>query len=238
MPAESPAYVLPLFAAEWSRYVPRSDTERARYVAEELRRLVAEGGAILLAILQPGVDDHPRMLALEMLQTNAGPDGNPVIDASHLWRLRLKDGAAPPRLDPQGRPLSPAEAGKVLVAKVGVLGSERGRDQDTEGSIEWEGPSRARKAASGQSIYRLARVTSKPGAYTLPDAVKILQQWGVGVVARQYRRPTNWRPGEYFDGESEAARGQDQWLVEEVVDAKPVDVEGTEEPKRRKAAAA
>ena len=211
MPNPPASHVLPIFAPDWSRVAKSSDKEKRTYVTGELRRLFEGGGAVLLAIMQPGVDDMPRMLALDLLNTNPNEGGRRLYDPARAWRLRLKVGAEPPRLDPQSRRLPPEKLGKVLVAKTGNLGGERGRDQETEESAEWAGPQRAMKAISGRDIYETVEVTFRAEAFTLRDAVLILRRWGIGVQPRQYARSSEWRPGDADEG-----RGQDRWLVEEV----------------------
>jgi hypothetical protein len=207
------SHVLPVFAPAYEITDP---DERRKYVAAELRNLVQSGGAVLLAILQPAVADGARMTALEMLRDNADDDGEQVLDPSHQWRLRLKDGAKPPAIDPNGLRLGPDKAGKVLVAKIGVLGGARGRENDTKASVEWQGPARAIKSMTGQKLLATREVTSKPTVFSLRDATLVLQKWGVGVALKQYAKPRNWKPGEYFDPDDPKTRGQDQWLVEEL----------------------
>lgn len=205
------SYVIPVFGAEWSRLLRASEKEKRAYVRDELRRLFDQGGAVLLPILQPGVDDSPRMIALDMLVQNPSEGGKRLFDPGRAWRLKLKDGAEPPKRDAQGRALPADKAGKVLVVKTGNLGGERGRDEDTEESREWRGEVRAMKAMTGADIYQTEEVTARPSAYTLRDAILILQRWGIGVAPRQYARAETWRPGDAHGG-----GGQDRWLVEEV----------------------
>lgn len=221
------SYVLTVFA---SAYEITDPDERRKYVAAELRNLVQSGGAVLLSVLQPAVADGARMTALEMLRDNADDAGDQVIDPAHQWRLRLKDGAKPPAVDPNGLRLGPDKAGKVLVAKVGVLGGQRGRENDTKASIEWQGPARAIKSMTGQKLLATREVTSKPAVFSLRDATIVLQKWGVGVQLRQYAKPRNWKPGEYFDPDDPKTRGQDQWLVEELPVAASPAAEGDAKP--------
>lgn len=205
------SYVIPTFASDWSRYHCASEKEKRAYVRDELRRLFDAGGAVLLPILQPGVDDSPRMIALDLLLQNPSEGGKRLFDPGRVWRLKLKDGAEPPKRDAQGRTLSPEKAGKVLVCKTGNLGGERGRDEDTEESREWRGEMRALRSMTGADIYQTEEITARPAAYTLRDAILILQRWGIGVQTRQFARSNDWRPGD-----ADAGRGQDRWLVEEV----------------------
>jgi hypothetical protein len=203
--------VLPIFAAATEQHSKDLDALE-QYVTDELRRLVQQGGAVLLPILQLHVDESAQMIALRQLAENVGADGDPVYDPSHTWRLRMKDGAQPPVCDAQGRKLPKDIAGKVLRARVGNLGGARGREQSSRASLEWSGENRARKAASGQDIYQHRDLTTKPQAFMLTEAVLILRQWGVGVQPKQYLRHRTWRPGEASE---DTPQGQDQWLVEE-----------------------
>lgn len=219
-----PAHVIPVFAP---RYEATPPDERVAYVRDEIRRLVREGGAVLLAILSPRTSTEAQVIALEMLRanrdnfrfagagSNPGPFGAKLIDSGHRWVLRLKAGATPPPLDPQGRRLPPEKAGKVLVAKVGMVEGDNGAERG-DASQEWTGPARSIKAAVGVDLFVAAEVTFEPQAFDLMEAVHILRKWGVGTTLKQYLRPRNWRPGEYVDPDSPAARGQDQWLVEEL----------------------
>lgn len=224
------SHVLPVFAAAYEITDP---DERRKYVTAELRALVTSGGSILLSVLQPSVADGARMTALEMLRDNADDDGEQLIDPAHQWRLRLKDGAKPPAVDPNGLRLGPDKAGKVLVAKVGVLGGQRARENDTKASIEWQGPARAIKSMTGQKLLATREVTSKPAVFSLRDATLVLQRWGVGVALRQFAKPRNWKPGEYYDPDDPKTRGQDCWLVEEVpVAASSAAAEGDAKPSK------
>lgn len=227
------SHVLPVFAPAYEITDP---DERRRYVAAELRKLVEAGGAILLPVLQPAVADGARMTALEMLRDNADDDGEQVLDPSHQWRLKLKEGAKPPTVDPNGLRLPPEKAGKVLVAKVGVLGGQRARHDDTKASIEWQGSARAIKSMTQQKLLATREVTFKPTVFTLHDATLVLLKWGIGAQLRQYLKPRNWKPGEYYDSEDPSARGQDQWLVEEVPAPASPAAEGDGADSKRKVA--
>lgn len=222
--SNAPAYVVPVFAP---RYEATPPDERVAYVRDELRRLVAEGGAVLLAVLSPRTPTEAQVVALEMLAANrdsfrfagtgarAGAHGNRLLERAPVWRLRLKAGATPPPIDPQGRRLAPDKVGKVLVAKVGMPDGDVGAERETSGQ-EWTGAARAIKAAVGDDLLYTAEVTREAREYELREAVHILRKWGIGCTLKQYLRPRTWRPGEHVDQDSPAARGQDQWLVEEV----------------------
>ena len=220
------SYVLPVFADKYEMTPPE---DRSRYVAAEIRRLFEAGGAVLLPILAPTVSDGARISALEMLRDNADADGEPVFDAAHQWRLKLKDGAKPPMVDPNGLKLPPEKAGKVLVAKVSVLGANvtRAREDATPASDQWRGDRRAIRAMTGAPLLGTREVSARPAVYSLREATLILQRWGVGVELKQYARPKNWRPDTYADPDDPASKGQDRWLVEELP-ARPA--ESTDNP--------
>jgi hypothetical protein len=186
------------------------------YVVAELRRLFADGASVLLAIHQWGVDEGARILALEYLARGEDDAGERLYPLEHQWRLRLREGAVPPPLDPQGRRLPPELAGKVLRAKVGLLGAQRARDAASPAARQWEGHNRAAKAVNEQPLHKVQDVTAKPAAYSLTDACLILSRWGVGCTGKRWKRPDGWRPGEHS-----AEKGQDCWLVEEVPASRP-----------------
>jgi hypothetical protein len=210
--------VVPVFAPDTERHAKDLDALE-QYVTNELRRLVKEGGPVLLPILQLHVDESAQMIALRQLGENVGADGDSIYDPSHTWKLRLKEGAQPPVVDAQGRKLPKEEQGKVLMARVGNLGGARGREESSRASLEWSGDRRAMKASSGLDIYVHRKITAKPQAFMLGDAVLVLRQWGFGVQPKQYLRHRTWKPGEHND---DTPQGQDQWLVEEG----PVPVKG------------
>lgn len=202
--------VFPEFCTEWFRIEGRTDAEKRAYVTSELRRLDKEGAPLLTVVLSHLTDDRVQQIALELLTRNHDSDGNPIYE-DRPWRLRLVEGAKPPRVDAQCRQLSEAEAGKVLVAKVGVLGGELGPEADSREVMQWGAQNRDAKARQGRDIYRYARVSRAGVNLPMADAITVLRQWGVGVAAREKRRPTGWRPGMTDDG-----TGQANWLVEEV----------------------
>lgn len=201
--------VLPVFCPDWAKYAADDDA-RETYVAAELRRLFAEGGAVLLAVLQMHVDEACQMTALRQLAENADADGEPICEPGWTWKLRLKEGAVPPISNAQGIKLPKEKQGKVLAARVGNLGGSRGREDSSRASLEWTGQRRAMKASSGQDLYSHREVTAKATAFSLNEAVLILRQWGVGVQPKQYLRNRAWKPGE---SNEDIAQGQDQWLV-------------------------
>ena len=202
--------VIATFAPEASLKTSREDL--ASYVAAEIRRLFDSGAAVLLAIHQFGVDDDARMLAMEMLTRGEDDAGERIYPVEHQWRLRLKDGAKPPLLDPQGRKIEPDAQGKVLRAKVGLLGASRGRDHVSAAAKQWDGNARAAKSMSMSAPLHVMRdITSKPTVLTLREAALVLSRWGVGCTAKQYLRPPGWVPGQHS-----TEQGQDTWLVEEV----------------------
>ena len=118
--------VLPEFCPDWYRVDGRTAAEQRAYIASELRRIDAEGAPLLTVCVAYLQDDRVQQIAHELISRNYDSDTGEQIFAPREWRLKLVDGGKPPTVDPQGRQLSAAEAGKVLVAKVGVLGGELG----------------------------------------------------------------------------------------------------------------
>jgi hypothetical protein len=136
-----------------------------------------------------------------------------------MWFLRLVDGAEPPALDPQGRPLPAELRGKVLRAKVGNIGGNiggnSGNPADLTRAAGVSGDVRSKTAYARGTLYLTADVGRDAKPFSLTQAVTILRQWGAGVTERAYRSPKRSRGGE------PAEHGQALWLVTE---ANPEDV--------------
>ena len=123
--------VLPPFA---TRFENTAHGDRARYVVEELKKLLAAGGPVLCPILA-SLDLELRDLAIELLHENDDGDGGTIYEP-RIWAVRLVKGAKPPTIDPQGRPIPEDKKGKVLVVKTGNLGgnAKRSRFEDNRGA--------------------------------------------------------------------------------------------------------
>lgn len=202
--------VLPAAFTDWARYEGRPDAERRAYVSEELRRL-DRMGAPVLTIVAACLDDRNQQIAIERLKSNDDGEGTPILEHRAGWLLRLVPDAEPPRSDPQGRPLPPELAGKVLVAKVGTLGNQLGPEAEAREVQQWGAEAREARDRQGRDLYRCVKITREGITLDLADALAVLRQWGVGVARRQRRRPDSWRQGSRDDG-----TGQANWLVEEV----------------------
>lgn len=203
--------VLPEFCNDWYRVEGRAAAEQRAYIASELKRIDAEGAPLLTVCVAFLQDDRVQQIAHEIISRNYDSDTGEQVYAPREWRLKLVDGGKPPTVDPQGRQIPPAEAGKVLVAKVGVLGGELGPEADSREVMQWGAEKRAARDRQGRDLYRYVRITREPTVLSLVDAMAVLRQWGVGVAARERRRPSAWRPGLIDDNS-----GQLNWLVEEV----------------------
>lgn len=223
--------VLPEFCAEWHRYAGQPDAVRRSYVSEELRRLDALGAPLLTVVVAHLTDDRVQQTALERIEHNDDGEGRPIFEPRE-WRLRLVEGGKPPLSDAQGRPLSEADAGKVLLAKVGVLGGQLGTEADPQEIRQWGADAREGRDRMGRDLYRYVRITRAGTSLSLADAIAVLRQWGVGVAKRQRRRSSEWRPGQRDDG-----TGQLNWLVEEVVPQRARIDDDAPRPAPRKAAA-
>lgn len=169
---------------EWDRTV---DPNRLRtYVESELRRLQAEGAPLAhLSVMLPLSQQQD--LALGVLR-----------QWGYRPLLRLREGASPPLVDSDAKPLPPDLRGKVLRAKVGYNGDDPSLKNDPIRTRAFAGPSlRATQRTMG--LYRHVDVSSEPEAYSLEEATLILRMWGVGVRQRRMR-----------------GGKRDCWLVEEV----------------------
>lgn len=202
--------VLPEFCPDWYRVDGRAAAEQRAYIASELRRIDGEGAPLLTVCVAYLEDDRVRQIAHELLVRNHDAEGE-AIYTPRAWRLKLVEGGKPPLVDPQGRQLPANEAGKVLVAKVGVLGGELDASADSREVMQWGAEKRDARARQGRDIYRYVRIGREPVEVSITDAFAILRQWGVGVAQRERRRPSAWRPGLIDDG-----TGQLNWLVEEI----------------------
>jgi len=171
---------------EWDRTV---DPTRLRaYVDSELRRLRAEGAPLVhLSVMLPLSQQQD--LALSVLR-----------QMGYRPLLRLREGASPPLVDYDGKPLPKAQQGTVLRAKVGVHGDDPSLKHDPIRAREFAGPN-LRHLQRTTGLYRHVDVTAEPQPYTVEEASVILRQWGVGVRAKRMR------------GNGK----RDCWLVEEVV---------------------
>jgi hypothetical protein len=208
------------FCTDWSDVVAKPRDVKNAYVARELRRLDAEGAPILRAALAT-LDDELLQVVLDLLHGTADTsDDEPLFPDGPraAWRLRLRKGAVPPPLDPQGRPVPPADRGKLIV-KVGNLGGRLGPEARQQELARYNGDARQVASLAGRDLYRNVKIGTQPTALSLGDALTVLRQWGYGCTLRRYQRVpaevlAEWkRRGEDPD---KKPQGQDLWLVEEV----------------------
>ncbi len=192
----------------WDRQVDAARQES--YVRSELDRLAAGGAPLLTASLNTPLPDQ-QDIALRVLR-----------ELRQTVFLRLRPGAVPPIRDPQGRELKDPDRGKVLVAKVGVVGnvhpSQIKAADDSGKSREWLSSSRAALARTKVGLYNTKRVTSQPQPFLIDDAITIMRAWGVGMREQQVRSGAPLRP-KMQDGinvNEGLLDEQDCWLVEEV----------------------
>lgn len=157
----------PVFAPDLNKQ--RTDIERLRYVAQELRRLQKDRGFLKLSDVLIGGVPGASTFALELITNGRDPDGNEVVPAGYSPKLKIVSGRTPLDRDPQGRKLPPEKAGKVLVVKTGLV-----RFEDAK----------ARQIAerNNRSLYETVEVTHEAKAYRVSEAKQILEQWGVGVA--------------------------------------------------------
>lgn len=207
---------IPSFCPEWPSRAREAGAALRDYVVQELRRLDEEGAPILRAVLTHP-DDRTQALALQALDPAfIAPDGSPAIQP-RMWFLRLVDGAEPPHLDPQGRPLDAKDRGKVLRAKVGNIGGNNGGNTpalaDIRSCAGVSGDNRTRANYARQNLYLTVDITAQPRALPLAQAVTILRQWGLGVTDRAFRSA---KRSHLRGGQEPAEHGQSLWLVEEV----------------------
>lgn len=201
--------VLPQFDLQWHLFEGQPDAVMRMRVAEELRRIDGEGAPLITAVLTIP-DDRVQQTALERLRENDDGDGKQIYQ-SREWRLRIVEGGVPPLADAQGRPLPDAQRGKMLAAKVGVLGNHLGPEADSREVMRWGAVNRQNTDHAGRDLYRYVRITHQwTNVSTFDDAVAVLRQWGVGVAKKQWRRGAAWTPGT-----QSTDRGQLNWLVEE-----------------------
>ena len=105
--------------------------------------------------------------------------------------------------DPNGNPIKPAYAGRVLVAKVGNVGG----DVPTLGTLRGIDAAKRLQLQAERRIYRTVVITQDGVDLSLSEAVIVLRAWGVGI-AKQIKRSIR---------EGADVLLQDTWLVEEVV---------------------
>lgn len=205
-PVEISSFCEDFFAVEKS--------ERLTYVVNELQRIDRAGLPVLRTVLSCSIDEA-QTLATELLHENADKDGQEILEG-RAWRLRLVEGAVPPSTDPQGRPLPVEKRGKVLSVKVGNKG---GNLKETAEGKEWmqhSGPIRTSKVRADRDLYNLVEVTRTPKAYSLRHAILILRKWGVGCTPE----PRRMEHIDKKDRMSEMIVVQENWLVEEVLEAR------------------
>ena len=206
---------IPAFCPDWLKHSQAAPGALAQYVVDELRRLDADSAPMLRAVLTHP-DDRMQTLALAALDPAfLAEDGAPAVQA-RLWFLKLADGAVPPRVDPQGRPLPAELQGKVLRAKVGNIGGNNGGNTpqlaDARKCAGVSGDNRVKVAYSRGNLYLTADVGAAAKPFPLSQAVTILRQWGAGVTAKAYRSAK--RSSVRADQEA-AEHGQCTWLVVE-----------------------
>lgn len=183
---------------------PEAKPLREEYLSKEINRLIDEGKPVLRAILaRPGDTGQCIDESLWLLSHgySGGEDGGGIpIRAVRSVMLRLRDGAVPPSVDPNGRRLAPGQ----LVAKLGNVGG----DVDTR--VERRGVD-AQKREQLKALKRMFRVseavTSEPWDFSLDDAVMILRAWGYGIAVRI----------KHDHRDKADVSHADTWLVEEVV---------------------
>ena len=156
---------VPVFAPEYASQPTRP--ARRAYVAEQLRAMVRGGGLSLSAILAGAVDGAATE-ALELIAARRDDSGREVVPPGWAPVLRLREGAAPPDRDPQGRRLADDKRGKVLVVKLG--------------NVQMTGDARVTTERARRDLYHVVEVTHAARSYDTREAVTILRQWGVDVA--------------------------------------------------------
>ena len=180
------------FLADWDRQLGAE--RQAAYVDAEVRRLVAAGERLLLAILSLPFPEQANAVRAAAAR-----------HAPAVW-LRLAPGASPPHLDPQGRPLAPADRGTLLVAKVGTLGAAP--EASAAARAEWSAPGRQLRSRQGRDLY-LTREVRADRAELVPlgEALEVYRQWG------RYVHPTGRKPVDRIRGlvDTQFAQAQEMW---------------------------
>lgn len=182
--------------SDWDRQI--EPAKQRQYILNEMYRLQELGVPLLTkALLAPFIEQTD--LAVSCLH-----------EMGYTPYLRLKEGQRPPERDPDARLLPPADKGKVLLAKVGVVGqTDDGRQPASEDDPFNSGTGRVARARLNRPNTKTARVTREPMPYPLKDAKVILQQWGFHVVP-----PVRARDIDEATGKSKLPF--DKALVEEV----------------------
>lgn len=182
------------FCEEYHSFLGRTLMERQAYVAAELRRLDASGAPVLRAVLSHPYDGC-RNVSLALLAPENGNavqgSGDPVLTAPrHVWWLRLVEGAELPPTDPQGRRLPDEIRGKVLRAKVGLVGWLPGdpSTHDPAAVAAAGGEARRKRESTGRDLYLTTDVTRDPRPYPFQQAVIILRAYGRGVAGELNRQ--------------------------------------------------
>lgn len=193
--ATATATILPSipFLADWDRQLGLA-RQRA-YIEAEVKRLAAAGERLLYVALtaptSPEQADAVRAAAAA---------------AAPLVHLRLAQGALPPHLDPQGRPLVADARGKALVAKIGVRTAHFDAHEAAKAAVG--GVARQRDARMGADLYETREVYADR-VTTLPfgEALAVYRQWGRWV------HPTGRKPVDKIRGlaDSQFALAQEQW---------------------------
>jgi hypothetical protein len=215
------------FCDQWAaeNYDAKDAATQETYIADELRRLQAEGAPILRAVLACG-EEWVIFVALKLIYAGVDSQGVPVVDLPMVYlRLVAPDAlvyehpetrevqtgvATPPSRDPQGRLLPRDKIGKVLVAKLGNLGGNLDPKLDAKAAMQFSGPRRDAAVRAGKPIYITKEITREPKAFTVREAVVVLKQWGFGIGETAFRSIRS------ADHKGERARGQCTWLVEEL----------------------
>jgi hypothetical protein len=177
---------------DWDRVKLQADAQTS-YVQDEIKRIAEEGEPVIFAVLNLPLLSQQEV-ALRVLNQDS-----PVND---FVNIRLRPGAVPPKLDPQGRQIPASKAGH-LCAKVGNLG---GRIAPNVGGANVERYSgRGTQSLSHANRDTMRYVWLAPGeskTVSVYDAILILRKWGVGCVEQRYTHRK--RPD-----------AQDHWLVYE-----------------------
>lgn len=175
-----------------------------QYISEEIARIAALGAPVLTQVMSAPLEVQT-VLALSILNSDT-----PIPE--HRFLLRVVPGSKLPDRDPQGRELSAADKGKVLVCKIGTKGGQLNQSSLMPEAIvgAYSGPAVQRASTLGQDIYQYVRLTTKPLDVPVGRAAVIMRAYGNLIAMPRYRNRGK------RDANGNEIAPLDFWLVEEI----------------------
>lgn len=192
------------FCTEWdSVYAGLPKEKQRQYVEKEVNRTVKEGKQLLLTVLNEGVEQMPRELALEYIKSPRFRQAT----QKKTFPIRLLPGVKVNHRDPHGALLPADKRGKVLCAKLGHVSERDPNATAKSGAGKYSGSKTAATAKAAQLNYNSKAklfVTVEIGTDpveldSFDDVITVLRQYGFGVHPTRYMYSSDPNPDNHLD---------------------------------------